>query len=308
MVLVGALAGSTLAPARLASAQGVTSGVIQGRVTTADGAPVPGAAVRVVGLANGERWETATHGSGRFYFDQVAVGGPYRLEVRAVGFAPSTRGSLFLSLGERRILDVVMTPMAVSLPEVSVTAAADPRIGPARTGPAQTIADTTLMRLPVLGRDVTLTALLSPQVARSPTGGLTFAGQSSLLNGLQIDGTSNNDLLAVVGLNASSGIPTIGGGSDTRSLAIEAVQELQVVSAPFDVRFGNVAGGLINAVSRSGTDRLQGSLFGYFENQDLAGATSPDDLNLNFSNREAGFTLGGPLARGRAYFFLTGDL
>ena len=307
MVLVGTLAGSTLAPAQLASAQGVTSGVIQGRVTTADGAPVPGAVVRVVGLANGERWESATHGSGRFYFDQVAVGGPYRLEVRAVGFAPSTRGSLFLSLGERRILDVVLSPVTVRLPELSVTAAAHPHIGPARTGPAQTIADTTLMRLPVLGREVTLVALLSPQVARSPTGGLTFAGQSSLLNGLQIDGTTNNDLLAV-GLSGTTGIPTIGFFSGTRPLAIEAVNELQVVSAPFDVRFGNFAGGLINAVTRSGTDRVQGSVFGYFENQDLAGATSLSDLNVNFSTREAGFTLGGPLVRDRAYVFLTGHI
>jgi len=306
LVFVGTLAGSALAPSRFLWAQGVTSGVIQGRVTTSDGTPVAGAVVRVVGTANGERWETATHGSGRFYFDQVAVGGPYRVEVRAIGFARSTKDSLFLSLGERRSLDVVMSPVAVSLPELSVTAVADPRIGPARTGPAQTIAETTLVRLPVLGRDVTLAALLSPQVARSPTGGLTFAGQSSLLNSLQIDGSSNNDLLAVI-LNGSTGIPTIGNGSDAR-LPIESVKELQVVSAPFDVRFGTFAGGLINAVTRSGTDRLQGSVFGYFENQDLAGATSANELQASFSIGEAGFTLGGPLIRGRAYFFLAGDI
>jgi len=306
LVVLGVLAGSALAPSRV-PAQGVTSGVIQGRVTTADGAPVPGAVVRIVGTTNGETWQTTTHPGGRFYFDQVAVGGPYRMEVRAIGFGPLVQDSLYLSLGERRIFNVVMTPMAVSLPEVTVTAATDPRIGPARTGPAQTIADTTLTRLPVLGRDVTVTALLSPQVARSPTGGLTFAGQSSLLNALQIDGTSNNSLLAV-GLNASNGIPTIGFSNDTRSLTIEAVQELQVMSAPFDVRFGHFAGGLINAVTRSGTDRLQGSAFGYFENQDLAGATPAGERNENFSTREAGFTLGGPLVRGRAYFFVTGHI
>jgi hypothetical protein len=302
LVLVVTL--TALLDPRSLNAQGVTSGVIQGRVTTRDGIPVPRAQVSVEGTANGERWERTTSAGGRFYFDQIAVGGPYRLEVRAIGFAPLTQDSLFLSLGHPRNLLLVVSPIAVSLPEVTVVS--DARVGATRTGPAQTIPETTLTRLPVIGRDVTFAALLSPQVARSPTGGLTFGGHSSLLNSLQIDGSNNNDLLAVL-LNGSTGIPTIGNGSDAR-LPIEAIKELQVVSAPFDVRFGNFGGGLINAVTRSGTDRLQGSIFGYFENQELAGATSANELLADFSISEAGFTLGGPIKRSRAYFFLAGDI
>jgi hypothetical protein len=256
-----ALLAFAVAIPRFALGQGVTGAAVTGVIRAPAGTPIANATVSIRHLDNGERWQTTTRASGRYFLEHLSVGGPYSMSIAAIGFAPVAKDSLFLALGERRTLDVELVPRAVTLPELEVSAATDSRINPARTGPAQAVSETTLARLPVDGRDISLLALLSPQVSRSQTGGLSFAGQSDQLNSLQIDGATNNDLLAFR-LNSSNGITTVGSQGGARAVSVEAVREFQIVTAPFDVRFGNFAGGLLNAVTKSGTDQLHGSLFG----------------------------------------------
>ena len=146
----------------------------------------------ITNTATGERWRTATNANGRFFVEHLSVGGPYRVEVHAIGFAPASQDGIFLSLGERHTTGFSLRHVAVELAELTVQAAVDPLINSGRTGPAQIVSDSTMLRLPS-HRDYTDLARLAPQVNYGSFA-LSFAGQPDRLNGLQVDGTTNNDL------------------------------------------------------------------------------------------------------------------
>ena len=149
-------------------------------------------------------------------------------------------------------------------------------------------------------RDYTELARLSPQVTKSPNGGLSFAGQHDRFNSIQIDGTNNNDLFG----SCQSGNGTPGWAVGLTAFTPEAVKELQIVTAPFDVRYGNFAGGLINAVTRSGSNRVEGSILGYLESSGLVGTDSTGSRGDEFSRKEFGLTLGAPIVRDRVALFV----
>ncbi|HEX3232660.1 MAG TPA: TonB-dependent receptor [Gemmatimonadales bacterium] len=289
-------------------AQGVTGAAIQGHVLAPDSVAIEDASILVTNTANGERWQTTSRGKGRYGLDQLSVGGPYVVEVHAVGFAPAQRAGIFLSLGQRLTADFALSRAAYQLPEVGVVAGLDPLINPGRTGPAQTISESIMTRLPVPGRDFGQLALLSPQVlCTRPSvlafgcGGLSIAGQPDRLNGLQIDGATNNDLL---GSSLLGSIGTPGQAFGARTLSVEAIKELQVISAPFDVRFGNFAAGLVNAVTKSGGNHFEGSLTSYYSETGLVGKDPDGSRGAEFKSKEVGLTLGGPLVHDRVAFFV----
>jgi Carboxypeptidase regulatory-like domain len=283
------------------TAQGVTGAAVQGTVVSADSVPLEAAVVEVTNASTGERWRTVTRSKGRYFLENLSVGGPYRIAVRTVGFQPAQADSVFLSLGERFTANFSLVPAAVELAPITVSSAADPRINAARTGPSQVLVESTIERLPVAERDFSQLAILSPQVSRGPEGGLSFAGQHDRLNALQIDGTSNKDLWG----GSSGGIGTPEG---LTAVTPEALKELQILTAPFDVRYGNFAGGLVNAVTKSGSNAFHGSVFSYFENQDLTGQDTAGTRANAFTRKELGVTLGGPINRDRIAFFLNGGL
>ena len=160
-------------------AQGATGAAVQGTVAGASGAPVEDATVLITNTATGERWRTLTHADGRYFLQHLSIGGPYRFDVRAIGFAPAERTGVLLSLGQRVTSDFGLLPAAFQLEEVTVHAEIDPHINAGRTGPALTVTESTIVRLPVDGRDFTRLALLSPQVTTSPNGALSFAGNTT---------------------------------------------------------------------------------------------------------------------------------
>ena len=284
------------------SAQGVTGAAIQGAVTGADSAGVSEATVWLINTATGERWQAATNTRGRFFVEHLSIGGPYRVEVRAVGFAPASQDDISLSLGERRTIGFSLRAAVVELAELSVQAQLDPLINAARTGPAQTVSDSTIMRLPA-ARDYTQLALRSPQVN---FGGfaLSFAGQPDRANGLQVDGTTNNDLFNTT--ETANG--TIAGFPDLTIPTLESIEEVQIVTAPFDVRYGSFSGGLVNAVTKSGTNRFAGSAYGYWQSQGLTGRDAEGNRAADFTDGEGGLSIGGPIVRDRLAFFLAAGL
>ncbi len=292
------LCGALIAPAL--RAQGVTGAAIEGRVRAADGAAIAEAEVLATSASNGERWRTPTSGAGRYALEHLSVGGPYRIEVHAIGFEPVRRDGVFLSLGQRLRVDFSLRPGVAVLEPITVYAADDPLINPGRTGPSHIVAESTLARLPVPGLDLTQVALLSPLVTQGP-GGLSVAGQSARLTQLQIDGAASSDLLGGVG--------TFGSGLfGARTIAVEAVKEVQVLAAPFDVRFGSFSAGLVNAVTKSGSNRFEGSITGYFISQGFQGKDPSGSRGGEFKYGEIGLTLGGPIAHDRAAFFLQAGL
>jgi len=288
-------------------AQGVTGAAVRGRVTGLDSTPVTDATVLVTNTTTGERWRTVTTNAGRYVVERLSVGGPYRLEVRAIGYAPAAIEEIALALGEVRLLDVSLVPSALTLAPVEVRGAAPARI--AGTGPHRTIRSEQVARLPLLNRDVLDLVRESPQ-AVAGVFGVAIGGQGPRDNSFQIDGGENGSLYGQFAATPGGLINLISppGGGGLRSVALDAVQEIQVLVAPFDVRQGSFTGGLINAVTKSGTNVLQGSGFAVLQNQWLAGRDTGDKQLPEFHTVQFGGTAGGPIVQDRLQFFLAADL
>jgi hypothetical protein len=285
------------------TAQGTTGAAVQGTVVGADSAPVADATILVTNTATGERWQTHTRANGRFFLEHLSIGGPYRLDVHAIGFAPAERAGLGLSLGQLITSDFSLDPAAFQLQQLTVRAETDPRLNASRTGPALTVDGATIVRLPVDKRDFTGLALLSPQVTPSANGGMSFAGQHDRLNSVLIDGTTDNNVKGFK--DGVYGIPGDESSFGLLTLVPEAVQALQVSAAPFDVRHGGFAGGLLNAVSRSGSNHWEGSFFSYLDSPKLAGRNPDGSRQDPYTRHEYGLTLGGPIVRDRLAFFVS---
>lgn len=285
-------------------AQGTTSAAMHGTVTTETGSAIHGAIVRVINESNGRRWQVSTRSSGRFFFEDLAVGGPYRIDVRALGFAPEMRSHIRLSLGERIEAHFTLKPAAVALLPVTVTANRDATLNSGRIGPAEIVSRSQITKTPNWGRGfLTLTALspqtiISPSSGTAPTGGITIAGQNRLLNGFSVDGGANQDLY-------TGGLP----GRETlpQPISLESIEEIQVLPAPFDIRYGGFAGGLVNAVTRSGENVVHGSLFGFIQNSALAG-TGVSGRLADFKTWQYGGSVSGPITRDRAHYFVSLDM
>jgi Carboxypeptidase regulatory-like domain/TonB dependent receptor len=284
-------------------AQDITDAAIEGRIVSVDSTPVEHAIVHVVNTSNGERWQTTSRAQGRYFIEYLSVGGPYRIEVVAIGYQAARRDSIALTLGQRLTVNFRLTPTLFRLQEITVIGTGKPDLDAARNGPAQIISDSTIARLPVRRRDYTELALLSPQITRTPNGGLSFAGQHDRYNSIQIDGTGNLDPFG----RRQSGNGTPGWAVGMTAFIPEAVKELQFISAPFDVRYGGFAGGLINAVTQSGSNQFQGSFLGHYASAGLLGGEATGIQESEFRRKELGLTVGGPIVRDRAAFFLSAD-
>lgn len=285
-------------------AQGITTAAVQGRVLRNDGGPIPGATVELTHTTNGAHWRTVTRADGQFRFESIAVG-PYRVDVRALGFAPQTRSDVVLTLGQRVVLDFTLRGAAVDLTPVTISARNAPVLDRARTGPAEVISRETIERLPNLGRTFFNVTLLSPQVALSPqtaavpTSGIAIGGQNRVYNSFQIDGGVQHDLYRG---------QQPGRQSLPRPISLEAIEEIQVLAAPYDVRHGGFTGGLVNAVTRSGGNEVHGSLFGYLADAVIARQGGIGGRVEDFTSWQFGGTVGGPIVRDRAHFFVSVDL
>jgi hypothetical protein len=283
-------------------AQGVTTAAVQGTIRQATGAAVEGAIVTITNRGTGATIQATSRSNGKFSMENVAIGGPYTIEVRAIGFESVKRDNVMLSLGQRFTADFSLSPQVVQLQEIAVNAqTGDPIMNSARTGVAQSIGDTAINRLPILGRNFTDLVATTPQVA-SVAGGVSAGGQNNRFNSIQIDGGVNNDLF---GLGATG---TPGGQASAKAISLEAVREFQVLIAPYDVRQGNFAGGLINAVTQSGTNKFSGSVFGYLQNQDMVGKDVNGQTAADFKVLQYGGTLGGAIIKDKLQFFGAADI
>ena len=293
-----AILGLSLASAGQAAAQGITSAAVTGVVTKMGGTPLEGALVSITNVATGTRLATATAKSGRFNFENVPPGGPFTIAVRAIGFEPATKTGVMLTLGQRYPANFDLAARVIVLEELTVVAATNPLINSGRTGPAQIVTETAIQRYPLLGRNFTDLIRTSPQV----TLGTSVGGQNSRFNAILIDGGANNDVFGL----SSGGTP--GGSAGAKPISLEAIQEFQILVAPFDVRQGSFSGGLINAITKSGTNGFHGSAFGYMQRPELVG---PDTGRVKFSRfdiKQYGGTIGGPIIKNKLHFFGSADI
>lgn len=281
----------------LLAAQGITTAAVRGTITREGGLPIEGAVVSLINVPKGTRIRTTAGSSGRYSFENAESGGPYTIEAIAIGFEKASKTGVVLTLGQRYIQDFTLTAQVVTLEELEITATTDPLINSGRTGPSTTVSGASIQRVPILGRNWSGLLQASPQVV-----GNSFAGQNNRFNTVQIDGAVNNDVFAL----PSNQQP--GGQAGVKPLSIEAFKEFQVLVAPFDVRQGGFSGGLVNAVTRSGTNTLTGSVFAYVQNQDLVGKDTAGLRVTEFKQPQYGGTLGGPILKDKLHFFVAADL
>ncbi len=287
-------------------AQGVTTGAVSGVVDDPNGDPLPGVTVQAVLETTGTRYSTITDGMGRYSILNMKVGGPYRITASLQGFQDQAKTDVYVRLGETLGVPFQLQLEAVEA-EVVVVSEADPLISPTRMGVASNVSTQEIESLPTIDRGLQDFARTNPLIAVIPdqdeSSTISVMGRNARYNSVQIDGAVNTD---VFGLPASA---SPGGQAETQPISLDAIQELQLVVSPYDVRQGGFSGGGINAITRSGTNAFRGSVYGYFRDDSLVG-DGPDDFPElgTFEESQYGFRLGGPIMRDKSFFFVSGEM
>jgi hypothetical protein len=282
-------------PVAHAAAQGVTTGSLTGVVTDSQLAPVSGANVIAIHAPSGTNYEATTRPDGKFTIIGMRVGGPYIITVAYTGtgtaFEPQTLEDVTINLGVAT--DVNITVKAISVQEtVTVVGQSDTVFSSNRTGAATAVVRDQIATLPNLTNRLDNFTRLTPQAS-----GLSVAGQDSRLNNITVDGSYFNNSF---GLGNAPGDRT-----GVAPISPQAVEQIQVNVAPFDVRQGNFVGAGINTVTRSGTNQFTGSVYRQFRTQDQVG-TKAKDLPVNpgtFEFANTGFWAGGPIVKNKVFFF-----
>lgn len=282
------------------AAQGITTGAISGTITSAEGlAGIEGAQVQVTNVATGFSTGSVSRANGIYMVQGLEVGGPYVVRVRLIGYQPAERGGVTVALGRATRVDITLTPQAVTLGQVVTTADANAaEFSPTRQGVGTAVGDTIIRRLPTLQRDFLDLVKLTPQVVTNTGGGPSAAGADYRSNNFTVDGANQNDRF---NLTSSGGTP--GGAVGGRVMSQEAVKEFQVLLSPTDVRYGNFAGMLINAVTKTGTNDLAGGAIYMFRTPGMA--RDVEQIRTSgFEIKQYGFHLGGPIIKDRLHFFI----
>ena len=281
----------------LMMAQGTTSAAFSGLVTDVDGNPIVGATISAVHTPTGTVYTAVSRIDGLFNIPAVKVGGPYTVTFTMDPFKTQELKGITLKLGEDRNLKIKLALETIA-EEITVIAS-NPIISESRTGAAQNVSTAIIESMPSIGRSFDDFARLAPQVDSRGGGAFSAAGKSSRYNNIQIDGAVNNDLFGL-GSSGSPGLAT--------PISLDAVQEFQLVIAPYDVRQGGFTGSSLNAITRSGTNTFSGSAYYFGRNQDFVGKGADNKAYGTFSEKQYGFRIGGPVIKDKLFFFLSGEM
>lgn len=268
----------------------VTTSNMSGKVLFGQDEDVIGAIVKVVHEPSGTNYQTITNVDGRFSLQGMRTGGPYTVTTSYMGFQTATYTNIFLQLGETYNLNIKLNESSVELDQIVVTASTS-QFSNEKTGATTNISSKQIKEIPTVNRSISDIARLSPYAS-----GMSFAGGDGRSTNFTVDGANFNNNFGL-----SSSLP--GGGNP---ISMDAIEEVQVAIAPFDVRQTNFIGGGINAITKSGTNTFKGSAYTYQYNQSMRGnringeslGDRPDD-----SKHIYGATLGGPIIKNKLFFF-----
>lgn len=275
----------------------VTSSSVTGNVRAQGGDPLVGATVKITHVPTGTVYVSQTKTDGVYNLVNMIPGGPYSVDISYVGFTPFTQTNLTLPLGETTRIDADMSTTAETLTNVVIAASGSPSLR-RKTGASTSIGREQIAALPTLNRSIADYTRLTPQA-----NGNSFGGVSNRFNNITIDGAVNNDVFGL----ASSGTP--GGQAATTAISLDAIQEIQVVLAPYDITYGNFTGAGINAVTRSGTNNFEGSVYYFLRNQNTVGDDPVSgQKTADFSDKQYGIRFGGPIIKNKLFFFVNGEL
>ncbi|MBK8566528.1 MAG: TonB-dependent receptor [Saprospiraceae bacterium] len=278
-----------------------------GQVADSKGEPLPFANVTATHTPSGTFYGTSTREDGRYNLPDLRIGGPYHIEVSFTGYETYVLDGISLGLGQNFRLDVKLQESSTTLGEVVVLAVENEILNSERTGASTNIKKEAINALPTLSRSLNDFVRLTPQsrsssVAATTGNSVSFAGQDSRFNNLTIDGSIFNNSFGLAGAP--------GGQTNSSPISLEAIDEIQINLAPYDVRQGGFTGAGVNAVTRSGTNQFEGSVFYNTRSESLAGdkADTTTIAKNDFSIKQTGFRLGGPIIQNKLFFFVNAEI
>ena len=276
----------------------ITTSALSGRVTIQEtNETVIGATVQAVHTPSGTRYAAVTNIDGLFAIQGMRTGGPYEVTVSYIGYQTKTVKGITLALGETYNLNVILSEDANELSEVVVSGRAS-KFAAEKTGASTNINNAQIVNLPTVSRSITDVTRLSPYGGN----GMSFAGADGRTANFTIDGANFNNNFGL-----SDKLP--GGGNP---VSLDAIEELQVVISPYDVRQTNFIGGGVNAITKSGTNTFKGSAYIYHRNENLRGdvvngVTLPTAREKD-RQTTYGLSLGGPIIKNKLFFFVNGEI
>lgn len=276
----------------LTYSQGITTSAVNGLIVDDQNNPLPSANVIAVHDPSGTTYGTASRGNGRYSIPGMRVGGPYTVTVSYVGFGKQAQRNIFLNLGVATDVDFVLTNVGVQTEEVTVVGKRDAIFSSERTGASTSIDIGTIQTLPTISRRISDLIRLSPFAT-----GSSFAGQDNRLNNFTVDGSYFNNSFGLAG--------SPGDRTGVSPISLDAIEQVQINVAPYDVRQGNFVGAGINTVTRSGNNEISGSVYYNYRHQGLVGLEA-GDLKYNpgkFKYNLIGVRLGGPIIQNKLFFF-----
>jgi len=277
-------------------AQGVTTSAMTGVVTDSAGLALSGVRVTAVHVPSHTVYAATTLTNGRFTIPGMRVGGPYRVTANLLGYRREVQDSVYLTLGVATDLSFKMGQVSIELEGITVSGTADPTFSSERTGAATSVSVAQIASLPTVNRAVDDILRLTPEYSSNGFG-YSFAGQQDYFNNMTIDGSYFNNSFGLAG--------ELGGRTGVSAVSLDALEQIEVNVAPYDVRQGNFVGAGVNMVTKSGTNRFSGSLYYTLRNNNFVGThAGANTYNPGtFKYHDLGIDLGGPIIPDKLFFF-----
>lgn len=277
-------------------AQGVTTSSMSGIVNEKNGSPALGATVTATHQPTGTVYSTQTRTDGRFNLPNLRVGGPYSVKITYIGSNDYSLDGINLNLGQEYAINALLKDASVSLSEVVITGKQDKIFNSNRTGARETVTRAQIDALPTISRSLSDYTKLTPSA-----NGTSFGGRSGSYNNLTVDGALFNNTFGLSG--------TLGGQTSAQPISLDAIEQIQVDIAPYDVRQGFFTGAGVNTVTKSGTNQIKGTAYYFFRNPSLVGLEAGPFTNVkqDFSYNTKGLAVGGPIIENKLFFFVSGE-
>ena len=271
----------------------VTTSNIRGTISDDQSAPLLGANIVAIHTPTGTKYGAISNEDGRFNLLNLRVGGPYEVTISYVGFKEYKQSDVFLTLGKTFNMDVNMTSESQALDEVVVVSDRGGTFGSDRTGAETSVGRRELTRLPTITRSTNDFTRLEPTASAG-----SFGGRNDQFNNFSLDGAIFNNPF---GLDAAQP----GGQTESNPISIDAIDQIQVTTAPYDVTQSGFTGASVNAVTKSGTNEFYGTVYGFFRNEDMTGGKIQGDdvFKADLSQTQYGISVGGPIVKNKLFFF-----
>ncbi len=275
----------------------VTTSGISGRIT-GDNEPLPGAAIVAVHIPSGTQYGTITNVEGRFSLQGMRTGGPYQVEVSFIGYSKATLTEINLSLGETFVLNSNLKESTLEVGEITVVGMKPSAFSSDKMGAATNINSKSMELIPSFNRSLSDYTKLSTFA----TGSGSFVGREAYNTNVTVDGANFNNNFGLSGSN----MPGVSG----EPISMDAIEEIQVAVAPFDVTQSNFTGASVNAVTKSGTNTFKGSAYTFYRDQSFNGKKIREKklTVVESSKKVYGFNFGGPIIKNKLFFFVSGEV